>query len=270
MLTRLSVVAACLALCGLALSGGASASARADATLAVTYIGSTSLQVKLDDGTTVRSGSVIPAGSYLILVDDPDDTAPKFVMSGPGVNISSDLNSTGMGIDRPASFGPDTLQASSSYTLSDVNIGGSAITFSTSSSATATGGSGGSSTSGGGSSSTGSGSSSSGSGRSSSSGTKSTTSTLVGTLAAAVSASGQPTLKFGGKAVKTLKPGRYKLTIADHSKKAGFIVWKLGSHAMMLSGVAAAKSSSQTLTLIAGKWFFEASMSGPKTYFTVT
>jgi uncharacterized protein YdaL len=97
----------------------------------------------------------------------------------------------------------------------------------------------------------------------------SSTTTLVGTLKGSVSVSGKPALIFAGKAVKTLKAGRYKLTVADKSKKAAFIVWKLGSHAMTLSAVAKIGSSSHTVTLIAGKWFFEGAMSGPRTYFTV-
>jgi hypothetical protein len=195
----------------------------------------------------------------MVTVDDPDFTNPKFTMSGPGVSISSDLNSTGMGIDRPATFGPYTLQTTSSYTIQDSNLGASAITFTTTATATATGAS-----SGGSSSTTGGGSSSGGT----TSG--STTTKLLGTLKASVSASGKPALTLGGTTVKTLKSGRYTIAIADHSTKAGFIVWKLGSHAMVLSGVAASKSSSQTLTLSSGKWFFEASTRGPKTYFTVT
>jgi hypothetical protein len=92
----------------------------------------------------------------------------------------------------------------------------------------------------------------------------------VGTVKASVSASGKPALTFGGKAVKTLKAGRYMFTVADHSKKAALIVWPLGKHALTLSGSAATGSSSHSVTLGAGKWFFEASVSGPKTYFTVT
>jgi len=251
-------------LCALAIGGGASAGvsrAQADATLNVTYIGSASLSVKLGDGTVVRSGTVIPAGSYSITVDDPDYTNPKFTMSGPGVNISSDLNSTGMGIDRPATFGPYTLQTTSTYRIEDTNLGAAAITFTTSATATASGGS----SSGG---STSGGTSSGGSG-SSSGGTSSTTK-LLGTLKATVSATGKPTLRFGGATVKTLKAGRYTVTIADHSSKAGLIVWKLGSHAMTLSGAAATGPRSKSLTLSSGKWFFEASTRGPKTYFTVT
>ena len=267
------LVGAALVLCGCAIGlGGASAgvaTSRATATLAVTYIGSSSIQVKLGDGTTVRSGSVIPAGSYTLQVDDPDYPNPKFTMNGPGVSVSSDLNSTGMGIDRPAFLGPYTLQTSSTYSVGDANMGSSVtISFTTSASATASGSSSGGSSSSGSSSSGSSGSSSSSS--SSSSGSMSSTMKMVGTLKASVSTAGKPALMFGGKSVKTLKAGRYTLTVADQSKKAAFIVWKLGSHAMTLSAVAATGSSSHTVTLSAGKWFFEGAMSGPRTYFTVT
>jgi hypothetical protein len=265
---RTVVAAACIALSSFAITlGAASASVsqpQAAATLMVTYIGTASLQVRLSDGTTVRSGTVVPAGSYMVTVDDPDFTTPKFTMNGPGVNISSDLDSTGMGIDRPATFGPYTLQTTSTYTIQDANLGAAAISFTTTATATATGGSsGGSSSTSGGSSST---------GGSSSGGTTSgsTTTKLLGTLKASVSTAGKPTMTFGGTTVKTLKSGRYTIAIADHSTKAGFIVWKLGSHAMTLSTVAASKSSSQTLTLIPGKWFFEATTRGPRSYFTVT
>jgi hypothetical protein len=92
----------------------------------------------------------------------------------------------------------------------------------------------------------------------------------VGTIKASVSAAGKPALTFAGKAVKTLKKGRYMFTVADHSKKAALIVWPLGKHALTLSGAAATGSTSHSVTLSTGKWFFEASISGPRTYFTVT
>src|SRR5947207_15440846 len=113
MIRKRLTVTALLALCACAVTLGASAGAEArsadSATLLVTYVGTSSLQVKLGDGTVVRAGGTIPAGSYQVLVDDADDTNPAFTMTGPGVSISSDLNSTGMGIDRPAMFGPYTL-----------------------------------------------------------------------------------------------------------------------------------------------------------------
>ena len=154
---RIFVAAVVLALCGLALGAGAGSleAATADnATLTITYLNPTTLQVQTGDGTIVKSGGTIPAGSYLVLVYDPaagGDANPNLTLNGPGVGLSSNLNSTGMGIDYPSTFGPYTFQTSSSYSVEDTNLGASSlITFNTTATATASGG--GSSTSGGGSS----------------------------------------------------------------------------------------------------------------------
>ena len=162
-----------------------------------------SLQVKLSDGTVVTSGAVIPAGSYTIQVFDSGDyPSPKFTMTGPGVSVSSELNSSGMGGEF-GTFGPFTLQTNSGYAVSDANMGaGSVVAFTTSA------------TTGGLSSSESPGSSSSGSG---SSGSK--TPTTLGTFKLAVGATGRPTLTFGGKAVKTLKAGKYSVSVGDSSKE---------------------------------------------------
>lgn len=258
---RLLIALAALAISFVVPSAGVARS-QADV-LAVTYIGSTSLQLRAPDGTTVRSGGTLPAGSYQVQVDDPDYTNPKFQISGPGVNVSDDLNSTGMGIDRPAYLGPYTFQANASYRIQDANIGASSgITFTTTAGgSTSSGGTSSGGTSSGGTSSGGTSSSSSGS---------STATKLVGTVKASVSATGKPALSFNGKAVKTLKSGRYTVTVVDHSNKAGLIVWPLGKHSITLSGAATVGSSSHTVTLGAGKWFFEAITRGPRTYFTVT
>lgn len=261
------IVGVVLALCGLTLglsigSIGATGARAAGTTLNITYTSAKSLQVKLSDGTVTP----IPAGSYTVLVyDDPGtDPNPKLTINGPGVSVSSDLNSTGMGIDQPATLGPYTFQPSSSYTVEDTNIGASSlVTFTT----TATSGSSGGSTSTVSSGSTGSGQT-----------TTVTTQTtpvskkvkLLGTLKGTVSASGKPTLTFDGKALKTLKAGRYSVTVVDHSKKAGLILGQVSKHAITLSGAAAVGTSVHTITLSAGKSFFEASTAGPKTSFTVS
>jgi hypothetical protein len=231
----------------------------------VTYIGSTSLQVRLGDGSPVKSGGTVPAGTYQVLVEDDDYATPNFKMSGPSVAITSNLDSSGMGIDHPATLGPVTLQTSSTYTLQDTNIGGSSVfTLSTSASATASGASNASATS---SASGGSSSTTSSGGKSTS--TSSTTKT-VGTVTALVSAGGKATLVFGGKPVKTLRTGRYTIIVQDHSKKAGLLLWKLGSHPLTLSGAAATGPKSTSVTLSSGKWFVETSTAGPKSYFNVT
>ena len=84
------------------------------ATINVVYTTNT-LQVKTDSGVVISSGTTIPAGSYTIQVYDSGDFPnPKFSMTGPGVSVSSDLNSTGMGIDVPSTFGPFNLPMNSS------------------------------------------------------------------------------------------------------------------------------------------------------------
>jgi hypothetical protein len=253
-LIALLALCACIAVLGV--PSGAAARSGDAATLLITYIGTSSLQVKLGDGTVVPSGGTIPAGSYQVLVDDPDDTNPRFTMSGPGVSISSDLNSTGMGIDRPAMFGPYSLQTSSSYRVADANLG-AAVTFATSATASAGGGTSSGGTSGGGTS--GGGGTSSGS----------SASKLLGTLKASVAVSGKVTLSFAGSAVHSLRKGRYTVSVADRSKQAGFVVGSASVRAMSLSGAAKTGSSSHTVTLSTGRWFFAPSAGGRKTYFSV-
>ena len=240
-----------LAVAVFALAFGAFAgdAAAVDGTVTVTYVGCTGMRV---------SPNPVPAGSYNVLVYDDDNCKASFSLSGPGVNLTSDLDSTGMGIDHPAGpFGPYTFQSGASYTARDSNINASA-TFSASASSGSSGGSSGSST--GGSSSSGT----TGSTSSSSSGTK-----TLGTLAGSISPTGKATLTIGGATVKKLKAGVYKLTVADHSKKAGLVIQALGYHAMTESTLPFTGTKTTTLRVIAGKYFFQAS-GGPKTYFTVT
>ena len=260
---RLFTVALALCGCALGLTAGSARSAGSTiadgATINVVYT-TNSLQLKTDAGAVISSGTTIPAGSYTIQVYDSGDFPnPKFSMTGPGVSVSSDLNSTGMGIDVPSTFGPFNLQTTSSFTISDTNMGAaSRVAFSTSATVMAAGGSG-SGTGGSGGSTTGS-----GSGAGTSSGVK-----TLGTFAASMSAAGKPALMLGGKNVKTAKAGAYKFSVADHSTKLGLLVGRLGSLPTRLSGVAAIGTSSRTLRLSAGKWYFAASATGPKTYFTV-
>jgi hypothetical protein len=199
-------------------------------------------------------------------VYDDDNCTAAFSLTGPGVNFSSDLNSTGMGIDHPAGpFGPFNLQAGATYTVRDANINASA-SFSPAASGGSTGSTGGSTGSSGGSS--GSGSGSTGSGGNTSGSASSGTKTL-GTLVGTISPTGKATLKLGGATVKKLKAGVYKLTITDQSRKAGLVIQALGYHAMSESAVSGTGTKTTTLRVIPAKYFFQAT-GGPKTYFTVT
>jgi hypothetical protein len=232
-------------------------SARADGTLTVKYLGCTGLSV---------TPSPAPSGSVTVLVYDDDNCNAAFSLTGPGVNFSSDLDSTGMGIDHPAGpFGPFNLQAGATYTVRDANINASA-SFSPTVSGGSTGSTVGSAGSSSGSVSSGGATSSGGSSGSTSSsgGTK-----TLGTLVGAISSTGKATLELGGTTVKKLKAGVYRITVKDSSKKAGLVIQALGYHAMSESAVSGTGTKTTTLRVIPARYFFQAT-GGPKTYFTVT
>jgi hypothetical protein len=81
-----------------------------------------------------------------------------------------------------------------------------------------------------------------------------------GTLTAALSANGKPTLMMKGKPVSILKTGSYKFAITDQDSKGGFTLQriKLGSGFKPndLTGVRFVGTNSRTLTLKAGKWAY--------------
>src|SRR5262249_43883313 len=166
--------------------------------LYVNYIGTNTVQVTVN-GTIIRSGGTIPAGAYTVIVAvNGYNDSPRFLMSGPSVNVNDDLNPGGMGVPGVVTFGPYTFPANATYTVQQQ--GGAPVSFST---PAAAGGSSGGSTGGsssGGSSGTSVSSPGSSGGKtgSSSSGTAKT----AGTLAGSVSAAGKGTLTFGGKAPK--------------------------------------------------------------------
>ena len=101
-------------------------------------------------------------------------------------------------------------------------------------------------------------------------GSSTTAMKMMGTLKAAVSVSGKGTLTFAGKTPKTLKAGRYTVSVDDQSKKAGLILGQTAKHPTTLSAAPVVGKSSHSVTLSAGKWYFAASAAGPKTFFTVT
>jgi hypothetical protein len=259
----LLAVAAC-GLLGIGTEAFVASGAEADSSsIVVTYISPISFRVKLGDGTNVTSGTAIPAGNYQLFVyDDSEDSSPAFSFSGPGVSINSNLNSTGMGIDSPSALGVVTLQTNSSYRMQDAAVGASSlISLTTTANETATVVVGTTSTG----------------PPPSTTGPVTTTTTTIhsmpliirGTLAGSVSAAGKPGLTLGGKPVKTLKAGRYMVTVGDHSRKGGLIVGTSAGHSITLSKGKTLGRTAQTLSLSKGRWFFEASAHGPKSWFQV-
>jgi hypothetical protein len=91
-----------------------------------------------------------------------------------------------------------------------------------------------------------------------------------GTLDATVTAAGKPSLTFRGKAVTSLKAGRYTIEVADSSKSAGLILQEARQNAIAVAPVSYVGKRHTAVTLRAGQWFFYATFVGAKTYFLVT
>ena len=66
-------------------------------------------------------------------------------------------------------------------------------------------------------------------------------------LACTISATGRASLKLGSSTVKRLEAGVYKLSVSDHSKKAGLVIQALGYHAMTESAPSGTGTKTTTL-----------------------
>jgi hypothetical protein len=274
---RFLVLSAALALATvLVTSGGAATKGAGLPTLYVAYNMNCTFSITNDAGNPINQ---IAPGTYQVQITTPvvfadvdltDDTGTmvacqsfvQFQLTGAGVNLSTTLQ------DGDEDYGliDATFQPGATYTAVDNNQPSVArLVFTTASSgspAIPTNPS-----SGGG---TGKGST-----QSTLIGSKSSTSTKAavvsrGTLLATVSAVGKLSLTFDGKAVSTLKSGRYTITVTDHSKKDGFLVQESGNTADTVSTGAFTGKRSVAVTLGKGQWFFYPSFIGAKTYFLVS
>jgi hypothetical protein len=258
----LRVVALVLAASAL---GAAFAAAKpaADGTLYVAFGQDTSsITLSLADGSPVAtSGTVIPAGTYAVVIDNPyrDDQSVfhMFDLKGPGVLILTDLNA---GEEQQAVF-PAVFQASSTYTWQDDRNPALHGTFRTTATVTAT--SGGTTTSatkpGGGS-------------VSNSDIAKHATKPLAfkGTLGATIATNGVVALMTkSGKPVdrSPLPAGRYTLVLSDNDPHAGFVLSGLKSAPVAATSASFLGRRSLTVSLKPGQWTFYASNGGAKHYF---
>jgi hypothetical protein len=91
---------------------------------------------------------------------------------------------------------------------------------------------------------------------------------LRGTLLATV-VGGAPTLRQNGKAVSTLRSGRYRLTVIDTSATGGFTIQEAGQPATTVTGTSFVGRRTVTIELSPGQWIFYPSFLGRKTYFVV-
>ncbi|HEX4520718.1 MAG TPA: hypothetical protein VH063_14145 [Gaiellaceae bacterium] len=256
-----------LAFAGIALSMQVGSATAANPTVYVTYRTDCTFALTLDSGAAVTT---IPPGSYQVFVstpfpfaDNPPPTCefPKFRLTGPGVDLSTDLSGGGDTTSQlSATFAP-----SSTYVVQDGQQPAlSRTTFTTAASGTPVVPTVTSTTS------------SSGS----SAGSKSAD--VVGSAVGATAVRGVllGTVKPGGaraltltrnrKAVTTLKAGRYTVTIDDRSTRSAFVLQEVRKASKTVTGVSFVGRRSVKVTLTAGQWFFYSTFLGKKSYFIVT
>ncbi len=263
---RLVAAAAGLAVLGAVATGIADARTAVNPTLYATYRTDCTFALTLDSGAAVVS---IPPGSYQVFVstpfpfaDNPPATCeyPKFRLSGPGVDISTDLSGGGDTTSQlSATFSPsstyvaqDGQQPALSRTTFVTAASGTPVSPTVTSSAAAPTSSGSKSTDVVGSARTGT----------------AVQGVLIGTVKA--TAAGALTLTREGKAVANLKAGRYRVTVDDRSKKSGFILQQVRGRARTVTGTSFVGKHTVTVELRAGQWFFYATFLGTKRYFIVT
>jgi hypothetical protein len=210
-------------------------------------------------GTTSGPPSVIPAGTYNLLVDDTSDTDALFDLAGPGVKLVTDMTH---GEDATAAF-TETFQPNSTYTYRDDMRPSLVWTFVTSSDSvgSATGGPAGTTSSGV--------TSSGGKSTSSSDVVGSAIATLRGPLDAAISTAGKLTLSVKGKRLSSLKEGRYAVVVVDRSKALGFELRASGRRPITITTAPFVGRRALVVTFKPGRWLAY-SAAGKRIAFSVT
>jgi hypothetical protein len=250
------------------LVGGAAARA-ATPVIDVVFNGQGGLTVTYDGsalGGSSASGTVIPAGSYNVIVDNSlGDVGITFQLSGPGVSVITDVD----GGESATETWPVTLAPNSTYTYQNASQPGSSEMFGTSAATSPTTAPAPTTTT--------------TAGAAESNGVQPTTTTagatthraatppppLRGALTATVSAAGALSLAEKGKPVASLPAGRYTVTVGDHSRTSGFTMQELRDPALTLTSAAFVGVRTTTVTLTVGQWVYYPSFLGAKTYFIV-
>jgi len=232
--------------------GSGQSDAAVSSTLHATVGPDFDISLTFDDGSPVGA---LPAGSYRVLVRDlsPDH---NFHLVGPGVDQETDVNFTGS-----ATWNVTFSSGSRYQYLCDVHadsmFGSFTAGAASDTSAGGGGSSGGGSTGGG---STGGGSSAGASGSAGGAAGGKTTSpagagaTSLGTVQAAVDASGKLKLTLRGRAVKTLVSGKYSFSVSDSSTQNAVTLRRTGGSAQTLTGPSFVGKKTVGLTLAAGQW----------------
>lgn len=242
-------------------------------TLTVNFNQDGSISVALGDGTPVGTpgppGTLIPAGTYQVVVNNPyrddSDIVHKLDLAGPGVELVTDMNE---GEEQQDSW-TEVFRPSATYSYQDDYAPGIRGVFRTSATIA---------TSSGASSGPGTGASSAGTvsntpsvpaARTSGAGTVIASAALRGTLLGVVTKAGAVRLTHAGKPVMTLRSGRYKVSVTDSSGSSGFTIQASRKPATTLTAPSFVGKRTATLQLGPGRWVFYSSVGG-KTSFVVT
>jgi hypothetical protein len=201
--------------------------------------------------TPIMFKLVVPGGLGVDNIAPNDYTGCKgwvqFQLTGPGVNVSTTLDS---GCDAFLTIPSTYFKPGATYTAQDLNQPSVAhATFTTAASGTPLVPKSPYGTT---------------SGKGSTQGELAGSENVVfrGTLAAALSAQGKPTLTTSkGKPVSILKSGSYKFVITDHDAKGSFNIQKIKADGSMfrpdaLTGVTFIGKHTPTITLKAGHWTY--------------
>jgi hypothetical protein len=218
--------------------------------LNVAFSANNTIAVTLGDGTPVgtTSGSptVIPAGYYTVQITGPmglPNGLPYFQLTGPGVDLLSNLNEGGVDSARDQV----TFATSSTYTWTDDAIPGVVHTFVTSAEV---------------------GGAAPATAVSPKKGSPTQDQDIVGsgvvpqrgTLTATVGAGGRPSVLQDGAPAANLLAGTYRIVITDRSSKAGLVVAKTGRPGRSLSGVRYVGKRAVSVKLTPGRWTFTTSV----------
>lgn len=239
-----------VALLALAFAAGSTAAVPGVAEIFVDYGTSCTFTLMVDPGTQITStsapGQTLPPGNYQLLTSMPNPSSgypcgqPTFTLTGPGVSVSIQFAGVELHDERMI-----VLQLSSTYVAQEATTPDTTRRVFTTSA-------------------TGSSSSLVVPLPPTGSPAGSTQSDLVGSaiapyrgeLAAAVGRSGMPTLARRGRAVTTLKAGRYAVAVDDADPHAGFFVQAGGRRALAVAGVGFVGKRTQRITLTAGTWTY--------------
>jgi hypothetical protein len=209
-------------------------------------------QVTNDSGAAV---SAIAPGTYQVVITTPDPYGVfgqteglaackgfiQFRLSGPGVDVYTTLDYG----DGTSEMYPATLQPGAAYTMQDDNnISGTRRTINVSTSGAAA------------------------PAPAPGKGTAAGASDALATLHGIVARNGKLSLRRNGKAVTSLKAGRYTFSVDDQSKKLGSRVQVLNGKAQTITSPGYIGWQEVTLTLVPGRWAFFAP-GGARTVFLV-